>query len=136
MRRPARIRPMQPADVASAYLVAFDALHSAVPSPGESFEQRAERGESRIAHLLATDPGGAWVAEGEDGRVVGVALALVREGVWGLSLFGVDPRLQGGGIGRALLDEALAYANGSHGALILSSTDPKAMRLYARAGFP
>jgi GNAT superfamily N-acetyltransferase len=126
---------MQSADVAGAYLVAFDALHFAVPSPGESFAQRAERGESRIAHLLATDPGGAWVAEDEDGRLVGVALALVREGLWGLSLFGVDPRLQGAGIGRALLDVALDYANGAHGALILSSTDPKAMRLYARAGF-
>jgi GNAT superfamily N-acetyltransferase len=126
---------MQPADVAGAYLVAFDALHSAVPSPGESFAQRAERGESRVAHLLATDPGGAWVAEGDDGRVVGTALALAREGVWGLSLFAVDPRLQGSGIGALLLDEALAYADGGRGALILSSTDPKAMRLYARAGF-
>src|SRR4051812_15162854 len=126
---------MVPDDVATADLVAFDALQGAIPATNESFEQRAHRGCSRIAHLLATDPGGAWVAESADRRVVGLALALVREGLWGLSLFAVEPPLQGKGVGRRLLDAALGYANGSRGAVILSSTDPKAMRRYARAGF-
>jgi len=128
---------MEPEDVAGADLVAFDALSGAMPHAGESGEARAHRGRSRIAHLLGTDPGGAWVAEavGERARVVGVGLALVREGLWGLSLLAVDPALQGSGLGRQLLDAALAYADGSRGAIILSSTDPKAMRSYARAGF-
>jgi GNAT superfamily N-acetyltransferase len=130
-----RIRPMEPADVAAADLVAYDALYTALPHAGESSEQRARRGQSRIAHLLGTDPAGAWVAEGERGRVVGLALALVREGLWGLSLFAVEPALQGNGVGRRLLDAALAHAEGARGAMILSSTDPKAMRRYARAGF-
>jgi GNAT superfamily N-acetyltransferase len=126
---------MEAGDVAAADMVAFDALHGAAPNPGESFAQRAQRGRSRIAHLLGTDPGGAWVAVGDDGRVVGLSLALVREGLWGLSLFAVEPALQGNGVGRRLLDAALGHANGSRGELILSSTDPKAMRRYARAGF-
>src|SRR3954449_5230571 len=130
-----RIRPMESADVAAADLVAYDALYGALPNGGETSEQRARRGQSRIAHLLGTDPGGAWVAEGERGRVVGLALALVREGLWGLSLFAVEPALQGNGVGRRLLDAALAHGADSRGALILSSTDPKAMRRYARAGF-
>ena len=89
----------------------------------------------RIEHLIATDPGGAWVAE-EDGRVVGAALALDREGVWGLSLLAVLPDYQSGGIGKALLDASLAYADGGRrGAIILSSTDARALRAYARAGF-
>jgi GNAT superfamily N-acetyltransferase len=135
MTLPVRIRPMLPGDVAVADLVAFDALQGAMPLGGESFEQRARRGRSRIAHLLGTDPGGAWVAEAADRRVVGLALALVREGIWGLSLFAVEPALQGNGVGRRLLDVALEYAEGTRGAIILSSTDPKAMRRYARAGF-
>ena len=129
------IRPMLPGDVAAADLVSFDALHSLMPHLGETLEERARRGRSRIAHLLETDPGGAWVAENGDGRVVGTALALVRDDLWGLSLFAVEPRLQGHGVGRRLLDAALGYANGATGAIILSSTDPKAMRRYARAGF-
>jgi hypothetical protein len=64
-----------------------------------------------------------------------MALALVREGIWGLSLFAVERQRQGVGIGRALLDAAMTHAGGARGAIILSSEDPKAMRLYARAGF-
>jgi len=126
---------MRTADVAAADLVAYDALQGAVPQLGESSDHRARRGQSRVAHLLETDPEGAWVAQNADGRVVGVALALLREGLWGLSLFAVEPALQGNGIGRRLLDSALGYADGARGAIILSSTDPKAMRRYARAGF-
>jgi ribosomal protein S18 acetylase RimI-like enzyme len=135
MDLPVRIRPMLPSDVAGADLVAFDALQGALPLGGENFEQRARRGRSRIGHLLETDPGGAWVAESAEGRVVGLSLALLREGLWGLSLFAVEPALQGNGLGRRLLDAALDYADGSRGAIILSSADPKAMRRYARAGF-
>src|SRR3954452_9478628 len=125
---------MRSEDVPSADLVAYEALWQSVPQRGESSDARAARGQSRVAHLLETDPGGPWVAEA-GGRVVGVALALVREGLWGLSLLAVEPPRQDQGIGRRLLDAALAYANGARGAIILSSTDPKAMRRYARAGF-
>src|SRR3954451_5141487 len=125
---------MRSEDVPSADLVAYEALWQSVPQRGESWDARAARGQSRVAHLLETDPGGAWVAEAE-GRVVGVALALVREGLWGLSLLAVEPIRQDQGIGRRLLDAALGYADGARGAIILSSTDPKAMRRYARAGF-
>src|SRR3954452_19245750 len=125
---------MRSEDVPSADLVAYEALWQSVPQRGESSDARAARGQSRVAHLLETDPGGPWVAEA-GGRVVGVALALVREGLWGLSLLAVEPPRQDQGIGRRLLDAALAYANGARGAIILSSTDPKAMRRYALAGF-
>ena len=53
------------------------------------------RGVGRVAHLRETDPDGAWVAE-QDGAVVGCALALVREGMWFLSLLMVEPSQQGG----------------------------------------
>jgi len=69
------------------------------------------------------------------GEVAGVALALLREGVWGLSLLAVEPGRQSQGLGRRLLDAALGYADGARGAIILSSTDPRAMRRYALAGF-
>jgi GNAT superfamily N-acetyltransferase len=129
------IRPMRGEDVPAADLVAFDALWQSMPRPGETTDQRARRGRSRVGHLLRTDPGGAWVAESSDGRVVGVAMALLRDGLWGLSLLAVEPGLQNNGIGRRLLDAALGYADGARGAIILSSTDPKAMRRYACAGF-
>jgi GNAT superfamily N-acetyltransferase len=89
----------------------------------------------RIHQLLERDPGGAWVAEA-DGELAGAALAIDRDGVWGLSLLVVDPRHQSGGVGRALLERSLAYADGGRrGAIILASSDSRALRAYARAGF-
>ena len=51
----------------------------------------------RFTHLVRTDPGGALVAE-QDGRLVGAAIAILREGVWGLSLLIVPGFVFGAGI--------------------------------------
>jgi GNAT superfamily N-acetyltransferase len=89
----------------------------------------------RLHQLLERDPGGAWVAEA-DGEPAGAALAIDRDGLWGLSLLVVDPRHQSSGVGRALLERALAYADGGRrGGIILASPDSRALRAYARAGF-
>jgi GNAT superfamily N-acetyltransferase len=89
----------------------------------------------RINHLIDTDPGGAWVAE-EEGRVVGAALAIERDGLWGLSLLVVLPDHQSSGLGGALFGAALEYAGGGRrGGVILASPDERALRAYARAGF-
>lgn len=113
---------------------AFEKLAEHWPPSTEPAEVRWRRGVERVARRVATDPEGSWVAsDGE--RVRGVALALRREGIWGLSLLAVDPEAQSGGIGRALLERALDYARGTRGQIIMSSQDPRAMRTYARAGF-
>jgi len=125
-----RLRPLTLDDVAEAERVAFAAMHSGQADDPD----RARRGQSRIAHLVELDAPGAWCAV-EDGRITGLALALVREGLWGLSLLAVAPDRQAQGLGRALLDASLTYAEGTRGQLVLSSVDPRAMRRYARAGF-
>jgi len=47
-----------------------------------------------------------------DERVIGVAQAIVREGLWCLSLFAVAPDAQSAGAGAVLLDHAIAYRAG------------------------
>ena len=89
----------------------------------------------RLRRILATDPGGCWVAEDDDGRLAGAALGLLREGIWGLSLLVVRPDLQSTGIGSELLGRALEYGAGARGGIVLASPDPRALRAYARAGF-
>ena len=69
-----------------------------------------------------------------DGEVVGGALAIVREGVWGLSLLVVRPDAQSSGAGRELLARAFAYGDGARGHIVLASRDPRALRAYARLG--
>lgn len=134
------VRPMLPADVEAAAVVAGTALAGAIPPellPSSPEEERVHmaRRVGRVVHLLETDPGGAWVAEGAGGAIVGVALSLVREGIWGLSLLGVDPELQSQGVGRRLLEGSLQTLDGCRGGIILATTDPRAMRSYFRAGF-
>jgi predicted N-acetyltransferase YhbS len=134
-------RLMTAEDVPAAAAVGNAALSALYPEDfrptGEAeIAEQTRRQQFRVAHLREHDPEGAWVAE-LDGEVVAVALALVREGLWGLSLFGVRPGLQGQGIGGPVLQGALKLAQRAdvRAAIILSSSDPRAMRRYFRAGF-
>jgi GNAT superfamily N-acetyltransferase len=122
---------MRPEDVDGAYELLRATLFS--PPPGEPEDALRARQVARMNHLLETDPGGAWVAD-RDGAVAGIAMALVREGLWGLSLYAVDEREQGRGLGRRLLDAALAYGGDARGHIVLATERPAAMRRYVRAG--
>lgn len=129
------VRPLRPDDARAAERVFWAAIGSAVlPELVPEDDVRHERGWPRYAHLIESDPGGAWGAE-LGGELVGVALALLREGLWGLSAFGVHPDHQRRGVGTALLAPAVAYGEGSRGGIILSSEHPAAMRRYLTAGF-
>jgi GNAT superfamily N-acetyltransferase len=129
-----RIRPMEDADVLAVDDVAVAAFGDLNARLGEMPYAGATSALAavRLRHLLATDPDGAWVAE-RDGEIVGAALALVRERVWGLSLFAVAPGAQSTGIGRELLARAWEYGDAT-GFLILASRDPRALRAYVRLG--
>lgn len=128
---------MGPSDVAAAERVwheAWNDLRRRFDLPEvEVTTAVAGRMRARVGHLAETDPAGSYVAD-DDGEVVGVAQALVREELWVLSLFGVSVRAQSQGIGRRLLDAALSYGSGLPG-MILCSRDPRAMRRYVQAGF-
>jgi predicted N-acetyltransferase YhbS len=127
--RELQVRPMEPADVAEVAAVAaasFD-IDISVPAAAERFRER-------LAHVLRTDPDGAFVAV-RGARIVGAAEAMVRERLWCLSLLAVAPSEQSGGAGRALFERALGYGDGSSAGLIVGSNDPRALRLYGRAGF-
>ena len=97
-------------------------------------EVDARRWRERNAYPLTTDPDGAFVAE-LDGRIVGVAQAIVRERLWVLSRLAVAPDIQSAGAGRDLFDRALEYGRTTDAGLIVSSNDPRALRLYAGSGF-
>src|SRR4051794_21572073 len=124
---------MAPADVPAAEAVARAALYDG--EPGADDPVTIARGLRRIGHLQRTDPAGAGGAGAGGGALGGLAPALVREGIWGLSLFGVAAEHRSRGIGRALLDAAhTTHGADARGHLILSSESPAAMRRYARLG--
>lgn len=113
----------------------FEALREAYALPGAPpTEADRARLRRRMEYLRDTDPGGAWVAD-DDGMVVGLAQAAVREDLWVLSLLGVAVSSQSSGVGKALLERALTYGDRGSAGLIQSSRDPRAMRRYVAAGF-
>jgi GNAT superfamily N-acetyltransferase len=125
------IRPLSP----DAVEAAVDVMVAALPVPPE--HDRGTRRDwlrLRTGRFLETDPGGCWVAvEGDE--VIGAAMALLRDGIWGLSMLAVHPGRHARGTGGRLLAAALTHGEGARAGLICSSEDPRATRLYARAGF-
>ena len=130
------IRPLQPDDADGLVQVqrrAFSDLDRRTGRPvHELTAEVTARSIARIRHLQRTDPAGAWAVE-VDGALAGCSLALVREGMWFLSLLVVDPAHQGRGLGRLLLEAALRTATDR--SWLLSTVDPRALRRYRLAGF-
>lgn len=141
MAVPAGPRPMRPDDVEAVdelSLCCFDDLARRLDLPTPPDDQRGEAqvaaSRRRLHHLLSAHGQGAWVVDG-DGSPAAAALALCHERFWGLSLLVVDPAAQGRGLGHTVLEASLSPSQpGGHG-MILSSQDPRATRLYTRAGF-
>src|SRR5213083_2283479 len=120
------IRPMREDDILPAMDLAVVCFDDLTARRGEPPEPRfdAAVAELRYRRCLEADPGGSWVAE-HDGELVACALAILREGVWGLSLLVVHPRWQSAGLGGEILRRANEYANGARGRIILSSPDSR-----------
>lgn len=85
--------------------------------------------EGLYRHLLRT--GAMFVAL--DPGPVGFTAAVVRDGVWFLSLLWVLPEHHGSGIGSALLQEALAWGRGSAVFSVVASPYPVAQLMYLRS---
>ncbi len=124
-----RIRRLERADLPAVATTSASAFALDIADPSV-----AQRWRERVAHPLTTDPDGCFVAE-RGARVVGAVQALRRERVWCLSLLTVQPDAQSAGLGRMLLARALSYGPDTDAGLIPSSSDPRALRLYALAGF-
>jgi GNAT superfamily N-acetyltransferase len=129
------IRQMRLGDVDAAFQVSVEAFDDLARRRGEPDDEPVPPGfgRLRVGRPLATDPGGSWIAE-RDGEIIGAATAIVREGLWGLSLLVVRPDAQSAGVGRELLARAFAYGNGARGHVVLASADGRALRAYAGLG--
>jgi GNAT superfamily N-acetyltransferase len=104
-----------------------------IPQPPPRTAAQTAANHRAHVRFVERDGPGAWVAARE-GSVVGMAEAIRRDGFWGLSMLFVRPEDQSRGVGRALLDTTLGYAEGADIRMIQSSPDPRAMRRYAQVG--
>ena len=135
--RTVTLRPMTATDFGTADEVWRNAFATSTEFPQSTTpptESEQAASIARRAHLLRHDPGGSFVAVIDD-TVVGIAQSHRREGTFVLANLAVAPDFQDAGIGQRLLDATLDYSNGSTAAYIFSSSDPRAIHRYVRAGF-
>src|SRR6266853_5790399 len=130
------IRTVQPDELEEVWRVHVASSNDLMVRRGRSAARPADAPVASDARAgLASDPDGYFCAV-EDGRIRGMVSALVRGPVWYLSMFFVLPGDQGRGLGRALLERALAYgeARGVEVRCVCSSLDPRAQARYVMAG--
>jgi len=136
------IRPMRPEDVPEAERVSdegffeLDSRNRRADGPAPRRRSEAHRAVwiERTTHFVRHDPAGCWVAEDETG-MVGMATSFRRETLWCLATYAVLPGRQGQGIGKPLLAAAMTHGRGCTRAMLSASSDPRAARIYWRAGF-
>jgi GNAT superfamily N-acetyltransferase len=104
------------------------------PEPQRRSERHRAVWIERTLHFVEHDPGGCWVAE-DDAGIVGLATSFRRESLWCLATYAVLPGRQGGGIGKPLLAAAAEHGRSCTRAMLSSSSDGKAVRIYRQAGF-
>jgi GNAT superfamily N-acetyltransferase len=119
------LRPARISDAAAMYEV----WYRAEPEPDKPSLSRDAWRLGYFEHVVTN--GGVLVATDRN-RLVGFAALLERSGVVYLSDLFVNPASQSSGIGRRFLTEILAGRTGV--ICTLSSTDPRALPLYVRAG--
>src|SRR5499426_3358953 len=131
-----QIRKVRPDELAEVWRVHVAASNDLVVRRGRPAPRPADAPVASDARAeLASDPDGYFCAI-EEGRTRGMVSALVRGRVWYLSMFFVLPGEQGRGLGRALLERALAYgeARGAEIRCTWATLDPRAQARYVLAG--
>jgi ribosomal protein S18 acetylase RimI-like enzyme len=131
------LRPAHERDVERAGDVSFLAFYHAALTHGLAPGVWSPRESRRyIRHLLGFDPLSGIVAE-EDDDVVGVAWVHPRGPVATIGPVAVDPRAQGRGIGRRLLERSIEIAGRgvAQVRLVQESYNTTSLGLYLRTGF-
>jgi GNAT superfamily N-acetyltransferase len=130
------IRKVRPDELENVWRVHVASSHDGMVRRGGPATPAPDRPVASDARAgLASDPDGYFCAV-EEGQIRGMVSALVRGPVWFLSMFFVLPGDQGRGLGRALLERALAYgeARGTDIRCTLATLDPRAQARYVLAG--
>ena len=136
-----RLRPALPADMRAAFaifrrsIIAYIHRIGIVESPDVTDAMLDEAWLQRgawVEHLWRT-AAEDWLAVDEDGRAIGWAMSVERDGHLELAFFVVEPGVQSKGLGKALLEHALPLGRGRHRG-ILATLDPRALSLYLRSG--
>jgi GNAT superfamily N-acetyltransferase len=125
-------RPIDPADLEALVEVFYEADDALNRSRGLPTTPRNPMPLLRLFdHIIHGAPHRGWLAE-RDGRALGFGIAAQRADMTFLSFLFVRPDAQASGLGRALLERAMA--NSEYRAVCIGAIQPISAALYAQYG--
>jgi GNAT superfamily N-acetyltransferase len=130
------IRPATPADAADCGRIFYDAFESIAARHRFPVEPASREFTAFKAGAMLATPGFAAFLAERDGTVLGAAFVDERAPIAGLGPVTIDPAAQDRGIGRALMETALARVGGRAGVrLVQTAYHYRSLALYASLGF-
>lgn len=133
-----KLRPGAPADAEVCGQICFDAFGAISAAHGFPTDFPSPEIATGVVGMMLGHPGFYSVVAEIDGRVVGSNFLDERSPIVGIGPITVAPDVQDGGVGRALMEDALARAVdiGAPGVRLLQSGyHNRSLALYAKLGF-
>ncbi|RWM89641.1 MAG: GNAT family N-acetyltransferase [Mesorhizobium sp.] len=130
------IRVARPADSEACGRIIYEAFQGIAERHGFSPDFPAVETATQLAQSFIAHPSIFGVVAEEDGSVVGSNFLAEGDAIRGVGPITVDPRRQGGGIGRCLMAAVLERGSGAAGIRLLQDAfNMRSVSLYASLGF-
>ena len=130
------IRPATPADAEACGRIIFKAFRGIADRHGLPWDFPSAEAGTQLATTFIEAPSIYGVVAELDGRVVGSNFMAEGDPIRGIGPITVDPAVQGSGVGRRLMEAALARAGDAMGVrLVQDAFNTRSISLYASLGF-
>lgn len=130
------LRPATPADVEACGRIIFEAFKVIADQHGFPWDFPSVEAGTQLATTFIAAPSIYGVVAELEGRVVGSNFMAEADPIRGIGPITVDPAVQGGGVGRRLMEGALERAGDAMGVrLVQDAFNTRSMALYASLGF-
>lgn len=130
------IRPLQLADAEACGRIMFEAFREIADRHGFPWDFPSREVATNLATTFIDHPSIFGVVAEVEGRVVGSNFMSEGDPIRGVGPITVDPSVQGGGVGRALMRAVLDRARDAVGVrLVQDAFNTRSISLYASLGF-
>lgn len=125
-----------PSDAEACGRIIYEAFDHVAACHGFPPDFPSTEAATKLAQNLISNPSAFSVVAEVDGLVVGSNFLAEGDDIRGVGPITVDPKRQGGGIGRRLMQAVLERANGAVGIRLLQDAfNMRSIALYASLGF-
>lgn len=130
------VRATTPSDAEACGRIIYEAFEGIAGRHGFPPDFPATEAATELAQALIANPSVFGVVAEEGGRVVGSNFLKEGDAIRGVGPITVDPKAQGVGVGRRLMQAVLDRANGAAGVRLLQDAfNMRSIALYASLGF-